>query len=60
MGVEAGIASVSSIIRGSRVGEDDGTAVGDLIVRGYGVSSEGVSWSNPYYLQLHTTNHTLH
>ena len=58
MGAEAGIASVSPIIRGSQVGE--GAGVGDLSVRGCSVSSEGVSWSNPYYLQLHTTKHTLH
>ena len=60
MGAEAGIASVSPIIRGSQVGESEGAGVGDLTVRGCGVSSEGVSWSNPYYLQLHTTNRTLH
>ena len=60
MGAEAGIASVSLIIRGSQVGEGEGASVGDPSVRGCGVSSEGVSWSNPYYLQFHTTNHMLH
>ena len=60
MGAEAGIASVSPTIRGSQVGEGEGAGVGDPSVRGCGVSCEGVSWSNPYYLQLHTTNHTLH
>ena len=65
MGAEAGIASVCPVIRGSQVGEGEGVGVGDLSVsgcgvRGCGVSSEGVYWSNPYYLQLHTTNHMLH
>ena len=60
MGAEAGIASVSPIIRGCQVGEGEGAGVGDLSIRCCGVSSEGVSWSNPYYLQLHTTNHMLH
>ena len=60
MGVKAGIASVSPIIRGSQVGEGEGASVEDPSVRGCGVSSKGVSWSNPYYLQLHTTNHMLH
>ena len=59
MGAEAGIASVSPVIRGSQVGEGEGAGVGDPGVSGYGVSSEGVSWSNPYYLQLNTTNHML-
>ena len=60
MGAEAGIASVSPIIRGSQVGKGVGAGVGDPSVSRCGVSSEGVSWSNPYYLQLHTTNHTRH
>ena len=60
MGAEAGIASVIPIIRGSQVGEGEGAGVGDLSFSGCGVSSEDVSWSNPYNLQLHTTNHTLH
>ena len=60
MGAEAGIASVSSIMGGSQVGEGKGAGIGDPSVRGCGVSSAGVSWSNPYYLQLHTTNHMLH
>ena len=34
MGAEAGIASVSSIIRGSHVGEGEGAGVGDPSVRG--------------------------
>ena len=60
MGAEAGIASVSPIIRGSQVGKGEGAGVGDPSVSGCGVSSESVSWSHPYYLQLRTTNHTLH
>ena len=60
MGAEAGTASVSSIMGGSQVGEGVGAGVGDSSVNGWGVSSEGVSWSHPYYLQFHTTNHTLH
>ena len=60
IGAEAGIASVSPIIRGSQVGEGEGAGVGDPSVSGCGNISEGVSVSNPYYLQLHTTNYMLH
>ena len=59
-GAEDGIAIVGPIIRGSQVGEGEGAGVGDLGVRVCGVSSEGVSWSHPYHLQLHTTKHMLH